>query len=171
MLDKLSPRERLMGIGLIALLSVVGLFMGIKTFMKMREKVTVRVTNARRDVQRITNIRNTIRSLPPPQPVEEKTIIVAKASRLATELGLKPADIRDGEEISNKFRRVRVELTFRSVPLKDILKYVHSVESGGQINVQVSSLVFSRSLNKEVYDVNLSLFAQSPVAKKTGKDK
>ncbi len=167
MLDKLNPRERIMVLVLVGVGLVAGLYFVGKKIGDMRAKITKRVAAARKNARKIERIRDTISRLPRAKALDTKLQLMTKASQLAREHDLKSSDIRDRVEKTRRVERVRVEMTFNSVPLAKIMKFIHSVEQEKRINARIGSLVFRRSLpSKEVYDVSLSLMIEKPRERK-----
>jgi len=72
-------------------------------------------------------------------------------------------------QILKNYNRTTIDITFRSVPLQDVLKLIYDIEMNKQINSKIDYISFRKPIaGKEVYDVNLKLSSYSKLGKKNG---
>lgn len=174
MLSKLDERERLVllaGLGVLVLLLVLNLF---NSLYQYRVELTQQVIDTRSNftaLERAIQEYNYYRSL---KSGDEEKIsdIYSKLDIIMIRHSLKDRvqTMKDTNSmILKNYNRTSIDITFRSVPLQDIIKLIYDVEVNKQINSKIDYISFRKPIaGKELYDVNLKLSSYSKLGKKNG---
>jgi general secretion pathway protein M len=174
MLSKLDDRERLLIFGGIGVLLFL-LFLNIVTNLyNYRVELSQQVIETRSNftaLDKAVQDYNYYRSL---KSGDEEKIsdIYSKLDQIMLRYSLKDRvqTMKDTNSmILKNYNRTTIDITFRSVPLQDILKLIYDIEMNKQINSKIDYISFRKPIaGKEVYDVNLKLSSYSKLGKKNG---
>lgn len=174
MLSKLDERERLVllaGVGVLLLLLVLNIF---NSLYQYRVELSQQVIDTRSNfaaLEKAIQEYNYYRSL---KSGDEEKIsdIYSKLDTIMIRHSLKDRvqTMKDTNSmILKNYNRTSIDITFRSVPLQDIIKLIYDVEVNKQINSKIDYISFRKPiLGKELYDVNLKLSSYSKLGKKNG---
>ncbi|MCB1171004.1 MAG: type II secretion system protein M [Leptospiraceae bacterium] len=164
MLEKLNERERMFVLvgGIVALALI--LFVGLKTILDHRSKLRAEVQNARRSLVQIREMSQLIQRLPSGQQAPGQDQVKNQLRQLMNSIGLEHTNLDANERKEGKGQeKIEIKITFNSVKLVDIFKFLYEVEVNGQVPARVEMLRLQRPFsNKEVYDVRMDLFVLRP---------
>lgn len=161
--ERLNPRERIivMAGGLVLFLLLV--FFIIKFVIIRRSELSDAVIQAREDFNRIQRLKEDIQQLPAARNIPDVNRMKSLIFTRMEKHGIR-ADIRDRvETVSRTEERLVVDLNFKGLPLKNLIDFLHDVEFGGGLNLQVGRFTIQRSLpDREIYDGTISLTTIRP---------
>lgn len=174
MLNKLDDRERLIlfgGVGVLFFLLILNL---INSLYQYRMDLSQQVIDTRSNfsaLEKAIQEYNYYRSL---KSGDEEKIsdIYAKLDQIMIRYSLKDRvqTMKDTNSmILKNYNRTSIDITFRSVPLQDVIKLIYDIEINKQINSKIDYISFRKPIaGKEVYDINLKLSSYSKIGKKNG---
>jgi type II secretory pathway component PulM len=164
MLEKLTPRERLLVVA-VGGFFILGLlfFLGLK-IVEQRDTIHERVVEARDDVQKMKRLRDQIRAMPASAPLPDENEFLSKTTAMLDRLKLQQQSIRSIREPGSAGQEIiKVEIIFNLVSMKDIIALLHAVEFGREVPARVSSLDLRKPLaGREVYEVKIHLAITKP---------
>ncbi len=161
--DRLNPRERLfvMGGGLLVIVLVI--FTIIRFIVVRRIEISDAVSQERENFNRIQRLAADIKQLPAARDIPDVNRLKSLIFTRMEKHGLK-ADIRDRvENISRTEEKLVVDLNFKGMSLKALIDFLHDIEYGRGVSVQVGRFQINRPLpGKEIYDGIISLYTIRP---------
>ncbi len=68
--------------------------------------------------------------------------------------------------IRKDYNKIQIDVSFRSVLLQDVIKFIYDIEKNKQVQAKVDYLTFRKPFaEKEIYDVNLKVSSYSRITK------
>lgn len=170
--EKLGDREKATVIGGLALVLLIAVFAVSNRVIVYRNSLADRVVETRNqfvELDKLAKEYNYYRSLKTGQQ-ESSNELISKVEQLLVKHALKESvsTMRDSTTvILKRYNKITIDISFRSVHLKDIFKMIYDIEVNKAVNTRVEYLNFRKPLaGKEIYDVNLKLSSYSKMGKK-----
>ncbi|MCC5815663.1 MAG: hypothetical protein JJT78_12980 [Leptospira sp.] len=164
MFSQLNERERVFVFAGILLIAVMGIFIIIRKVTEIRKELSESVNESATQatqLDRVINDFNYYRALKTGGRDEDVSEMYSKLDQILIRYGLKEkvSTMKDtSTNIRKDYIQITIDVSFRSVPLNDIIKLVYDIEKNKQINAKVNYLDFGKPFqDKDVFDINLKI--------------
>ncbi|MGV3665534.1 MAG: hypothetical protein ACO1NV_05345 [Leptospira bouyouniensis] len=172
MFDRLNDRERILVIGLIGFVSLLGIYTIITLLSDLRNNLSEEIFETRSqagELDRVIREYNYLRGLQSGGSEEDVSVMYSKLDQILVRYNLKDKvqTMKDTSNVIQKdYNKITIDVSFRSVLLQDIIKLVYDIEKNKQIQAKVDLLSFRKPFaEKEIYDVNLKVSSYSRLSK------
>ncbi|TGN08280.1 hypothetical protein [Leptospira ilyithenensis] len=172
MLDRLNDRERMLVIGSVFLVAALGIYTILSIFVDLRNKLTEEIYETRShatQLDRVIREFNYLKSLQTGGSEEDVSVMYSKLDQIMVRYNLKDKvqTMKDTTTVIRKdYNKIQIDVSFRSVLLQDVIKFIYDIEKNKQVQAKVDYLTFRKPfVEKEIYDVNLKVSSYSRITK------
>ncbi|BDA78899.1 hypothetical protein LPTSP3_g18290 [Leptospira kobayashii] len=172
MLDRLNDRERMLVIGAVFLVATLGIYTILSIFVDLRNKLTEEIYETRSQatqLDRVIREFNYLKSLQTGGSEEDVSVMYSKLDQIMVRYNLKDKvqTMKDTTTVIRKdYNKIQIDVSFRSVLLQDVIKFIYDIEKNKQVQAKVDYLTFRKPFaEKEIYDVNLKVSSYSRITK------
>ncbi len=164
MLDQLTEREKLILLLGIVVITVMGLFLIVRSVYNFRKELTETVNETASQstqLDRIIADYNYYKALKSGGADEDISQMYSKLDQIMIRYNLKDrvSTMKDtSANIERNYIKLSIEISFRSVQLYDVIKFIYDIEKNKQINGKIDYFDMGKPFqDKELYDVNLRI--------------
>ncbi|WP_411822687.1 hypothetical protein [Leptospira sp. 'Mane'] len=172
MFDRLNDRERMLVIGAVFLVAALGIYTILSVFVDLRNKLTEEIYETRSQatqLDRVIREFNYLKSLQTGGSEEDVSVMYSKLDQIMVRYNLKDKvqTMKDTTTVIRKdYNKIQIDVSFRSVLLQDIIKFIYDIEKNKQVQAKVDYLTFRKPFaEKEIYDVNLKVSSYNRITK------
>lgn len=164
MLSQLTERERILLLAAIGVVVLMIFYLLGRKMIQVRKELAEEVYETQTQstqLDRIISDYNYYRALKTGDSDEDISQMYSKLDQIMIRYNLKDkvSTMKDSTtNIEKNFTKISIEISFRSVPLVDVIRMIYDIEKNKQMNGKVDYLDFGKPFQeKEVYDVNVRI--------------
>lgn len=172
MFSQLNERERVFVFAGILVILIMAIYLIVQKGFQLRQELTDAVNESASNatqLDRIINDYNYYRALKTGGKDEDVSEMYSKLDQIMLRYNLKDkvSTMKDtSQTIRKEYNQITIDVSFRSVPLHDVIKLIYDIEKNKQINAKVEYFDFGKPFqDKNVYDINMKISSFKKVGK------